>query len=145
MTGREDAINPDNIVQAKRCIVGRCLDVGAGEVDELGDVTLDVDPDADPDVVADVTDGLPFDDGSFDTVAALHVLEHVPNDRELWREMCRVADRRAFAIVPMGERDDPDHERVYRTVGELEGRFDVDHYSKSSLGPYIDICFYVDF
>ncbi|WP_166398151.1 mycofactocin oligosaccharide methyltransferase MftM [Rubrobacter marinus] len=51
---------------------------------------------------------LPFADGSFDTVAALHVMEHLnPLDASrALRETCRVARRRVIVAVPMEEEAD---------------------------------------
>lgn len=57
---------------------------------------------------------LPFDDGSFDTVTALHVLEHLepPAARRVLEEMCRVARRRVIVAVPMEEEADPAYDHV---------------------------------
>ncbi len=43
---------------------------------------------------------LPFDDGSFDCVAALEVLEHLERPRDALAEMARVAARYLLASVP---------------------------------------------
>jgi SAM-dependent methyltransferase len=56
---------------------------------------------------------LPFDDGTFDVVLCVHVLEHVPDDARALSEICRVLAPGGWAIlqVPMhGEttREDPD-------------------------------------
>jgi len=53
--------------------------------------------------------GLPFASGSFDTVTALHVLEHLEpaSADQAIREMCRVARRRVIVAVPLEE--EPDH------------------------------------
>ncbi|RNI19840.1 mycofactocin oligosaccharide methyltransferase MftM [Flexivirga caeni] len=44
-------------------------------------------------------------DGSFDTVLAIHLLEHVPDDTavEIIREACRMARRRVVVAVPFEE------------------------------------------
>lgn len=57
---------------------------------------------------------LPFADGSFDTVTALHVLEHLelPSASRALREMCRVARRRVVVAVPLEEEPDPAYEHV---------------------------------
>jgi 2-polyprenyl-3-methyl-5-hydroxy-6-metoxy-1,4-benzoquinol methylase len=53
--------------------------------------------------------GLPFASGSFDTVTALHVLEHLElsSANQALREMCRVARRRVVVAVPLEEEPDP--------------------------------------
>ena len=62
---------------------------------------------------ADALD-LPFADGSFDTVAALHVLEHLESSsaRQALRQMCRVARRRVVVAVPFEEEPDPAYGHV---------------------------------
>jgi 2-polyprenyl-3-methyl-5-hydroxy-6-metoxy-1,4-benzoquinol methylase len=51
---------------------------------------------------------LPFVDGSFDTVTALHVLEHLDDSsaKRAVREACRVARRRVAVAVPLEEQPD---------------------------------------
>lgn len=62
---------------------------------------VDIASDLSPDVIADVTK-LPFADGSFDTVCAFEVLEHLPFDRFLFalEEMRRVAMKRVIISLP---------------------------------------------
>lgn len=57
---------------------------------------------------------LPFADGSFDTVTALHVLEHLepPSASRALHEMCRVARRRVVVAVPLEEEPDPAYGHV---------------------------------
>ena len=86
---------------------GTVLDVGGrpGELAAvLGDcrvTALNVDEPAD--VVA-AGDLLPFDDGSFDIVTSLDVLEHLPGDlrRHHLEELTRVARRQVIACCPLG-------------------------------------------
>ncbi|MBX7102525.1 MAG: glycosyltransferase [Gemmataceae bacterium] len=94
----------------------RVLDVGCNVVKILSDlldparvqvVRCDVieAPDGDPDYVQVVAGRpLPFDDGSFDAVVALEVLEHVPaaGRSEFLRELSRVADRGVVVSCPHG-------------------------------------------
>jgi SAM-dependent methyltransferase len=42
------------------------------------------------DFECDLTQGLPFADGEFDTVILSDVLEHIPQPEHLWREMSRI-------------------------------------------------------
>jgi SAM-dependent methyltransferase len=58
--------------------------------------------------------GLPFDDGTFDTVAALHVLEHLtpPDAYRALCEMRRVARRRVVVAVPLESDPDPAYGHV---------------------------------
>lgn len=42
---------------------------------------------------------IPLPDGSFDVVLCNHVLEHVPDDRQAMRELCRVLRPSGFAIL----------------------------------------------
>jgi len=115
---------------------GDVLDVGAGEVKQFGWDTLDGDPSTDPDFLHDVEDGLPFDDGSYANVVCLHIMEHVADDLFLLDELKRVARERIVAVIPIGERNDPDHKRVY--MPEDLDRFDPDIVEKSKMGGYID-------
>ena len=57
---------------------------------------------------------LPFDDGSFDCVSALEVLEHVERPRDALNEMSRVANRALILSVP--------REPLWRALHLLGGR-----------------------
>jgi SAM-dependent methyltransferase len=59
---------------------------------------------------------LPFANHSFDTVTALHVLEHLAasSASRALQEMCRVARRRLIVAVPMEEEADPAYDHVQR-------------------------------
>lgn len=58
--------------------------------------------------------GMPFANRSFDTVSALHVLEHLSpsSASRALQEMCRVARRRVIVAVPLEEEADPAYEHV---------------------------------
>jgi methyltransferase family protein len=58
---------------------------------------------------ADVTGRLPFATASFDTVTALHVLEHLPADRTVvaLERLCWTALRRVIVAVPLEQTPDP--------------------------------------
>lgn len=81
---------------------------------------------------------LPFAGGSFDTVTALHLLEHLDSssaNQALW-EMCRVARRRVIVAVPLEEKPDPayghvqsfDREGLIRLGEETGWRCDFEDY-----------------
>ena len=57
---------------------------------------------------------LPFAGNSFDTVTALHVLEHLETSSasRVLGEMCRVARRRVIVAVPLEEEPDPAYDHV---------------------------------
>ena len=57
---------------------------------------------------------LPFDDGSFDCVCALEVLEHLERPRDALTEMARVARKALLLSVP--------REPVWRVAHLLAGR-----------------------
>jgi hypothetical protein len=59
---------------------------------------------------------LPFAGNSFDTVTALHVLEHLTSTSasQALQEMCRVARRRVIVTVPLEEEADPAYDHVQR-------------------------------
>jgi SAM-dependent methyltransferase len=52
-------------------------------------LSADLDPRSPALMHFDIT-AIPFDDASFDAVVCNHVLEHVENDRQAMRELCRV-------------------------------------------------------
>jgi SAM-dependent methyltransferase len=54
------------------------------------------------DVECDLTEPLPFDDGTFDTIILSDVLEHIPGPDRLWAEMFRIlaAEGRIVMNVP---------------------------------------------
>lgn len=64
----------------------------------LDAVTLDADDGEGVQVQADARD-LPFDDDSFDAVICSHVLEHIPEDVDVAREMARVLGQDGMALI----------------------------------------------
>jgi SAM-dependent methyltransferase len=64
----------------------------------LDAVTLDADDGERVQVQADARD-LPFDDDSFDAVICSHVLEHIPEDVDVARELARVLGRDGTALI----------------------------------------------
>jgi len=136
MSGRNAPINPDNLVKAKKHSADSILDLGSGNVD-LADTTVDIDEDAEPDVVHDLDEfPYPFEENEYETCWLIHILEHLENPDEALEEAKRIASDRVIAIIPIGERDDPDHERVY--MPEDLDRFDADTIEKSEMGGFVD-------
>lgn len=103
-------VRTEQAVVALRLGAGRSLEIGAGTSPVPG-VTYTVDHRANapgvgcedgkwaiPDVCADMA-ALPFRDGAFDTLCAVHVLEHDPDTLAVVREWARVA-RRLVIICP---------------------------------------------
>jgi SAM-dependent methyltransferase len=69
----------------------RIADIGCGGVKQVpGAIGVDVVPGPGVDVVADLDEGLPFDDDALDHVFAVHVLEHVADLLGVMRELHRI-------------------------------------------------------
>jgi len=136
MSGRTAPINPDNLVRAKNHSIGSILDLGSGNVD-LADTTVDIDEDTESDVVHDLDEfPYPFDESEYNTCWLIHILEHLRNPKKALEEAKRIASDRVIVIIPIGERGDPGHRRVYMPE-DLE-RFDADTVEKSGMGGLID-------
>jgi len=134
MSDRKAPINPDNFVRAIHHSKGSVLDLGAGKV-ELADTTVDIE--GEPDLKCDLNEfPYPFDENEYDTIWAIHVLEHLEEPEKAIEEMKRIAKERVVAVVPIGERNDPDHKRVY--MPEDLDEFDFDIIEQSEMGGLID-------
>lgn len=139
MTGRTTFINPDNFLKARNYSVGSILDLGAGNI-KLADTTVDINPDCKPDVVYDLEEfPYPFEDNSYDTVWAVHVIEHLENDKKAVEEIRRIAKERVVAIVPIGYRNDPDHKREFNNKEEAVERYKPDRIDISGMGGLFDL------
>jgi SAM-dependent methyltransferase len=79
----------------------------------LDTVTLDADDGAQVQVHADAR-ALPFTDDSFDAVLCSHVLEHIPEDVDVAREMARVLREDGVALIQVPV--DSDLEETYETA-----------------------------
>jgi SAM-dependent methyltransferase len=68
------------------------LNLGSGPQAYLGYTSIDFDPNNHPDLVHDITQPLPFADGTVDEVFVSHVIEHFPlwQIQDLLQDWCRV-------------------------------------------------------
>jgi len=139
MSGRKAQINPDNFLKARDYSVGSILDLGAGNV-KLADTTVDMDPECKPDVIHNLEEfPYPFNDSSYDTVWAIHVIEHLENDKKAIEEMRRIAKERVVAIVPLGYRNDKGHKRQFDSKEEAIERYKPDKTDMSSMSGLFDL------
>jgi ATP-dependent DNA ligase len=100
----------------------------------------------------DLEKGLPYKDGEFDNVIAVHSAEHVANLGRLADEAMRVAAKRAIFLMPLGKRADPTHEHMFKSVAEVQKALPawkcdlvkesnsalawIDRFEKSALRPF---------
>lgn len=98
-------LNPEKVLE---------IGIGNGFVSQylrnrkINILTLDIDERLGPDVSGSILD-IPFEDGSFDTIACFEVLEHLPYEdaKKALAEIYRVSQK--YAILSL-----PDCARVYR-------------------------------
>jgi 2-polyprenyl-3-methyl-5-hydroxy-6-metoxy-1,4-benzoquinol methylase len=85
-------------------------------------------------LTVNVDRGLPFDDGEFDLVGAIEVLEHVADPERVVTEMARVANSYLLVSVP--------HEPLWRALNVARGAYlrelgntpgHVNHWSKRAF------------
>jgi predicted SAM-dependent methyltransferase len=101
------------------------LNIGSGGAPLPGFVNVDALADAPGvDVVADISERLPFEDGSADLIYAAHILEHFPTDAVPamladWRRVLREGGELLVAV--------PDLELIARTLIDREGWFTPPH------------------
>ena len=82
---------------------GKVLDVGCGNSYLKQLITADyigIDKCGKPDILRDISKGVPFDDGSFDTVVAFDILEHIDNIYFIFDELCRVSRKWIVITLP---------------------------------------------
>jgi 2-polyprenyl-3-methyl-5-hydroxy-6-metoxy-1,4-benzoquinol methylase len=85
-------------------------------------------------LAVDVAGGLPFEDGEFDLVSAIEVLEHVSDPERVVTDMARVANSHLLVSVP--------HEPLWRALNVARGAYlkdlgntpgHVNHWSKRAF------------
>jgi SAM-dependent methyltransferase len=98
----------------------RIIDIGCGNAKQMpGAIGVDAFPHDGVDVVADLEQGLPFDDRSIDHVFAVHVLEHIRGLVAVMNEIHRVLrpDGVLHVLVPSADcvnaAADPTHVRFF--------------------------------
>jgi SAM-dependent methyltransferase len=93
----------------------------------LDNVTLDLEPGPDVQVQADAR-ALPFKDACFDAVLCSHVLEHIPEDGTVAREIARVLSEDGIALiqVPVHHRLDTTYETFAPTPSDREREYGQD-------------------
>lgn len=82
----------------KRRCFGYGLDIGCGRR-RIADVGVDINPECKADHIIDARK-LPFEDGKFDYVLAIHVLEHIEDPRDILTEMVRVSNDTVGIVCP---------------------------------------------
>ncbi|MHB8619111.1 MAG: class I SAM-dependent methyltransferase [Chloroflexota bacterium] len=102
-TGAESAYRPGIVGLAKSLGTARALDVGCGYslASGIADTVygVDVDPGTRTTVLADISQGLPFVDGSFDLVYSNQVIEHVPDVDSFMKEIIRVTRTEGYVVI----------------------------------------------
>lgn len=71
----------------------------------------------------DISQNLPFEDNSFDSVVSMHVLEHMENPWNLLSECNRIARKISAHIVPLGIRKCKSHKWMWNNIEELKQQF----------------------
>lgn len=82
---------------------GKVLDVGCGDrylKEFIEGEYLGIDKYGNPDISKDVSEGLPFEAKTFDTVAAFDILEHIDNIHFVFDELCRVSRKWVIITLP---------------------------------------------
>jgi SAM-dependent methyltransferase len=147
----------DRMLRTHVVLKGTTLDLGSGDSDYVTElrregaifpVTVDLRHETSPDVVANFEAGLPFRDGSIDTVLLHNVLEHVSGHEELIAEIGRVLAPGGTLymsmpfLMPVHERHGATSYRDYRrlTAAALErllAAFTAVHIETAEVGPFV--------
>jgi len=85
-------------------------------------------------VAGDVTQGLPFEDGTFDAIFSSAMLQHLPDPLAVLHEVRRVA--RPGAVVGLVDAD-WDGQLLYPTNPLLEASFEVMRRLRAGTSPYV--------
>jgi SAM-dependent methyltransferase len=154
----------DRLLRSEAVLKGRSLDLGSGGSSYLArlqhaghivPITVDIRLEARPDIVANLERGLPFRDGSMETVLLHNVLEHVAGCDQLVVEIARVLAPGGTLYMSMPFLM-PVHERLgskpYRDYRRLSGAglhvlladFSVVQVHALEVGPFL-AAFHVGF
>ena len=94
------------------------INLGSGSRHQEGFINIDINPSVNPDLVADISEGLPFEDSSVDYVRAFDFLEHIEMGKtidvidEIWRVLKPGGQFESFtpdAEYGQGAFQDPTH------------------------------------
>lgn len=117
----------------------RRLNLGSGRQYSADSVNLDITPDTDPDVVHDLNDRpWPFEDGRFDRVNAIDVLEHLDDPFAAMHEIHRISAPGARITIALphfssvNAYTDPTHKSfwAYGSFDYLTGEHAHSYYSR---------------
>jgi len=95
------------------------LNLGGGDKKYSGFLNVDISPEYEPDVLCDLRKGIPIPDNSVEEIIASHIIEHLPDTKDIMNEIWRVCKNNAIiSIIVPHERSlmahaDPTHKRVF--------------------------------
>lgn len=90
------------ILLAKRGIASTGSDISQPNIEHANELAKSQGVEALTTFVLGDAEHLPFPDKSFDVVISSHVLEHLPDFDQGFRELCRVARKRVIVALPTG-------------------------------------------
>jgi predicted SAM-dependent methyltransferase len=99
-------------------LFGKMVDVGAGGRSiKPTDTRVDIDPALEPDVVAS-GDKLPFKDGEYDSLYAIHTIEHLKDTRAALKEWLRILSPIGIVALVVPDRFFTGTKYEHRPVGD---------------------------
>lgn len=105
------------------------LNIGCGMDKRYGFVNLDKNKDVNPDKIADIDNGIPFNNNTFDYIICIQVLEHTKDLYFVMKEIHRVSKSGGIIHIEVpyynakGAYTHPDHKRFFTeyTFNHFEG------------------------